>query len=292
VAKQYLIGLVGEGIEHSLTPDLHMREASHFGLDYEYRLIDLLDQDLEFEEALARVIATGYDAVNVTFPFKQVAMSLCSNQSAEVQEIGATNLMLGLQNQVRVENTDASGFQFALENGLQDVKKRNVLQVGAGGAGAATAYALLKWGVQQLFIADLDFSKALALVENYKKVFPNQIIRACPLEEGLDFLAAVDGVVQATPIGMYTHPGMPFDICALNESAWVADVIYRPIETEFIQACREGGHQVLTGSLMAIGQAVDSFRLITGLQPDVARMTAHFYELLEDESVLTRARGI
>jgi len=292
VAKQYLVGLIGQGIEHSLTPDLHMREASHFGIDYDFRLIDLLDQNLKFEEAVNRVIAAGYDAANVTFPYKQVAMNLCSNQSAEVKEIGATNLMLGLQNQVRLENTDASGFSFALDNGLPDAKKRNVLQVGAGGAGAATAYALLKWGVNQLFIADLDFSKALALVENYKKVFPNQIIRACPLEEGLDFLPAVDGLVQATPIGMYTHPGMPFDIQTLNESAWVADVIYRPIETEFIRSARDGGHQVLTGSLMAIGQAVDSFRLITGLQPDVARITAHFNDLLADESVLTRARGI
>lgn len=292
MAKQYLVGLIGQGIEHSLTPDLHMREARHFGLDYEFRLIDLLDQDLKFEEALDRVIATGYDAVNVTFPYKQVAMGLCGNQSTEVQEIGATNLMLGLQNQIRLENSDASGFHFALENGLAGATKRNVLQVGAGGAGAATAYALLKWGAKQLFIADLDFSKALALVENYKKVFPNQIIRACPLEEGLDFLPAVDGLVQATPIGMYTHPGMPFEILTLNETAWVADVIYRPIETEFVQAARNAGHLVLTGSLMAIGQAVDSFRLITGLQPDVARMTEHFAELLEDESVLTRARGI
>jgi shikimate dehydrogenase len=91
---------------------------------------------------------------------------------------------------------------------------------------------------------------------------------------------------------MFTHPGLPFEIAELNPSAWVADVIYRPRETELIALARSRGHVVVPGGLMAIGQAVESLRLITGKEPDVARMTAHFEELLADESVLTRARGI
>ena len=91
---------------------------------------------------------------------------------------------------------------------------------------------------------------------------------------------------------MYTHPGLPFDIAWLPQAAWVADVIYRPMETQLIAAAQAAGRKVVPGGLMAIGQAVDSLRLITGREPDASRMKAHFFELLADESVLTRARGL
>lgn len=295
MSKKFLVGLVGEGIEHSLTPDLHMQEAKHLGLEYEFRLIDLLEakfDGLNFSQILDQIKSAGYDAINITFPLKQLAIEHATTESDAVKVLSATNLFLDLQGTIHAENSDWSGFAFALETGLSDAARRKVLQVGTGGAGAATAYALLRWGVQQLLIADLDFKKAIALAEQLRDSFPKQTIRACPIEEAMDFLPAVDGVVQATPIGMYTHPGMPFAIDQLNPSAWVADVIYRPIETEFVQAARAGGHRVLTGSLMAIGQAVDSLRLITGLEPNSERMAEHFEELLADVSVLTRARGI
>jgi shikimate dehydrogenase len=85
---------------------------------------------------------------------------------------------------------------------------------------------------------------------------------------------------------------MPFEIDTLNPGAWVADVVYRPIETELLATAKAAGHVVVSGGLMALGQAVDSLRLITGLEPDTERMRAHFFELLEDETALTRARGI
>lgn len=295
MSKKILVGLIGEGIEHSLTPDLHMREAQHLGLEYEFRLIDLLEPKFggqSFADILERIRSAGYQAVNITFPLKKTAIECAASKSDAVETLGATNLFLNLQDRIHAENTDWSGFSFALNRGLPEATRRKVLQVGTGGAGSATAYALLDWGVQQLLLADLDFNKAVAFAEQLKPRFPSQILRACPIEEAMDFLPAVDGVVQATPIGMYTHPGMPFLVDQLNPSAWVADVIYRPVETEFIRAARSGGHKVLTGSLMAIGQAVDSLRLITSLEPDAQRMASHFEELLEDESVLSRKRGI
>lgn len=295
MAKTYLVGLIGEGIENSLTPDLHMREARELGLDYEFRLIDLLDSKFDgasFQDIFELVSNAGYDAINVTFPFKKFAIDFAESKSDDVKHIGALNLMLNLQEQPHAENTDWSGFKYAIENGIADVPRRKVLQVGAGGAGVATAFAMLKSGVQQLLIADLQFEKAIALATQYRDVFPQQKIKACPIEEAMDYLAAIDGVIQATPIGMYTHPGMPFEIETLNPAAWVADVVYRPMETQFIQQARARGHEVMTGGLMAIGQAIDSLRLITGLEPNPRRMRDHFYELLEDESALTKARGI
>jgi len=93
-------------------------------------------------------------------------------------------------------------------------------------------------------------------------------------------LATADGVLNATPVGMHSHPGLPLDPALLQPRHWVADVIYRPVETELIAAATARGCRVLDGGHMAVGQAVDAFRFITGLEPDPARMRAHFLELL------------
>ncbi|MEY4411582.1 MAG: hypothetical protein RLZ69_1156 [Actinomycetota bacterium] len=295
MASTYLVGLIGESIEHSLTPDLHMREARHLGLDYEYRIIDLLEPDLRnlsIDEVLAAAARSGYNAVNVTHPFKQQALPFLAATTTEVDEIGATNLVLGPGSKSTGHNTDWSGFLFALRQSIPTAENDLVLQVGAGGAGGATAYALLKWGVKRLVLTDLDLSRADELVHKYQSLFPGTQILALPMSKALALLSEVDGVVQATPIGMFGHPGMPFEIDTLNPEAWVADVVYRPIETELLATAKAAGHVVVSGGLMALGQAVDSLRLITGLEPDTERMRAHFFELLEDETALTRARGI
>ena len=295
MAKNYLVGLVGEGIEHSLTPDLHMREAQHLGIDYEYRIIDVVEDSLSaksIEWILAEAKSAGYDALNVTYPFKQQVISQLTSHSNEVTQLESSNLVLDLQGKSHGENTDWYGFGFALESALDGAARQKVLQVGVGGAGSATAYALLRWGVSELTLADLNFERAQDLAERYSELFPKQKVIALPISDALAGLNQCDGVVQATPVGMFTHPGLPFEIAELNPSAWVADVIYRPMETELIALARSRGHVVVPGGLMAIGQAVESLRLITGKEPDVARMTAHFEELLADESVLTRARGI
>lgn len=295
MAKSYLVGLVGEGIDHSLTPDLHMRETQHLGIDYQYRIIDTVEDSLSaksIEWIVAEAAAAGYDALNVTHPFKQQVLKTVQASSNDVEKVQSANLVLNLQSKARAENTDWSGFEFALKSSLASDARDQVVQIGVGGAGSATAFALLSWGVQDLILADLSFERAQELSIRYQRIFPDQSVRATQLNEALALLDHIDGVVQATPIGMFIHPGMPFSIDNLNPSAWVADVIYRPIETELIATARQRGHRVIPGGLMAIGQAVDSLRLITGLEPNIERMTAHFYELLTDESVLTRAKGI
>ena len=100
-----------------------------------------------------------------------------------------------------------------------------------------------------------------------------------------------DGIVQATPVGMDTHPGVPFDLDLVRASAWVADVIYRPFETQLLCEAREHGHRVLDGRRMAIGQAVDSLRLITGLEPDSDRMGRDFSDLVTGRRPLSKLQG-
>jgi shikimate dehydrogenase len=88
--------------------------------------------------------------------------------------------------------------------------------------------------------------------------------------------------VHVTPVGMAEHPGVAFDVDRLGPHAWVAEVVYRPLETELVRRARARGLATLDGGGMAVGQAVESLRLITGLEPDVARMHAHFNQLVAD----------
>ncbi len=88
--------------------------------------------------------------------------------------------------------------------------------------------------------------------------------------------------MHATFVGMHSHPGLPVPAELLRPDLWVADIVYRPLVTELVAAATALGAPVLDGGHMATGQAVDTFRLITGLEPDAARMRAHFLELIEE----------
>jgi shikimate dehydrogenase len=101
-------------------------------------------------------------------------------------------------------------------------------------------------------------------------------------------LAAADGVVQATPVGMAAHPGVPFSAGLLRPELWVAEVVYRPLETELVRAARAQGCAVLDGGGMAAFQAADAFRLFTGCEPDAAAMLADIARLagVAERSVL------
>jgi shikimate dehydrogenase len=92
-------------------------------------------------------------------------------------------------------------------------------------------------------------------------------------------MADADGLVHATPTGMKEHPGLPLPPELLRTDLWVAEVVYRPLETELVRRARALGCQVLNGGRMAVFQAVDAFRLFSGVEPNPGRMLSHFDEL-------------
>ena len=93
-------------------------------------------------------------------------------------------------------------------------------------------------------------------------------------------IADADGIVNATQMGMRGFPGNPVPVSALRASHWCVDVIYTPIETEFLKAAAAMGARVLNGSGMCVHTAVEAFRLFTGITPDVARLHAAFARAL------------
>ena len=173
-------------------------------------------------------------------------------------------------------NTDRIGFRRNFEEGLGRacVEGKTAVLVGAGGAGRAVAFALMDLGAATVSVHDTDTARAAALVADLMLHYG---AARCRLADSLpEAIAAAAGVVNATPVGMQGIPGNPVPVAALDARHWVADVIYTPIETELIKAARAAGARVLTGGGMCVHQAAETFRLFTGLQPDVARMQRTF----------------
>jgi shikimate dehydrogenase len=283
VAESYLVGLIGEGITASLTPPMHEREADHHGVRYLYRPIDLSVINRTGDQVgqlLRQGRDLGYNAFNITHPCKQLVLEHLDDMSDDARRLGAVNTVVIRDGKFIGHNTDFSGFSRGMEQGLPDAELGAVVQLGTGGAGSAVAYALLKKGLQRLTLLDLDPRRAAERGDALAALFPEQEVAVAPMDRLPELLAAADGVLNATPVGMHSHPGLPLDPALLQPRHWVADVIYRPVETELIAAATARGCRVLDGGHMAVGQAVDAFRYITGLEPDPARMRAHFLELL------------
>lgn len=282
-SSPYLVGLVGQGVGPSLTPDLHMAEGRAHGLDYVYRTIDLDAVGVTPErigEILTWARALGFNALNVTHPCKRLVIPHLDALDHDAAALGAVNTVVFEENCVIGYNTDAPGFATGFTEGLPGAVTRNVVLLGAGGAGAAVGHALLELGTEHLTVVDLDVDRATTLARDLASRHPDARVEASAFEKLSVLLAGSDGVVHCTPTGMAEHPGLPFDAALLHRGLWVADIVYRPLDTALLTAARQAGCRTLDGGHMAVHQATTAFELITGITPDAARMSRHFRSLV------------
>ena len=275
-----LAGLIGAGIQASRTPTLHEHEGDAQGLRYLYRLIDLDQLKLDssaLPDLLMAAERMNFTGLNITFPCKQSIIPLLDDLSPEARGIGAVNTVV-LKDGKRIgHNTDCLGFAEGFRRGLQGVALERVVQMGAGGAGAAVAHALLSEGVQRLTIFDVEISRAQSLADNLNQHFGAG--RAVAGHDLPNTLAQADGLVNTTPMGMKKLPGMPVPVELLRPQLWVAEIVYFPLETELLRNARALGCRTLDGGNMAVFQAVKAFELFSGVVPDAQRMLAHFQSM-------------
>jgi quinate/shikimate dehydrogenase (NAD+) len=286
--ESYLVGLVGDGVMPSLTPHMHEREGDVQGLRYLYRPIDLLELGLPgsaIGDLLQSAHRMGFNGLNITHPCKQLVLDHLDEIAPDAAKLDAVNTVVIRDGRFIGHNTDFSGFAAALASGLPDAKLDRVVQLGAGGAGSAVAYALLTAGVQVLDLVDMDPQRGAERAAELAGFFPDRTVTARTTAELPQLMPLADGLVHCTPVGMAAHPGLPLDIALVEPRHWVADIVYRPIETELVREARAKGCDVLDGGRMAVGQAADAFRIFTGLEADADRMRAHFLELIAAEEV-------
>ncbi|WP_070108557.1 shikimate dehydrogenase [Burkholderia plantarii] len=277
----FLIGLIGQGIGGSLSPAMHEREGSLQGFNYVYRRLDLDALGLTVDalpELLDAAERMGYDGLNITHPCKQRVIAHLDTLSDDARALGAVNTVRFAGGGRSGHNTDWSGFAKSFRRGLAGAPMERVVQLGAGGAGAAVAHAALMLGAQALTLFDVEPTRATALADELQARFPAARVTAGGALDAA--MASATGLIHATPTGMLKHPGLPLPAHLLAARPWVADIVYFPLETELVRVARAAGCRTLPGGGMAVFQAVDAFEIFTGREPDAERMLAHFETLV------------
>lgn len=275
-----LCGLIGAGIQGSLSPALHEEEACHHGIRLHYQLIDL-DAARQGVEALPALIEAvriiGFDGLNITHPCKQAVIPLLDQLSEEAEAIGAVNTVVRQDDRLVGHNTDGPGWSWGFRRALPGADLARVVLLGAGGAGSACADAIMRLGAVRLAIVDRDVPRAAALAARLNGRFDGNRASASP--DLRSALRGATGLVHATPTGTSATPGLPLPASLLRRTMWVSDVVHIPLETPLLIAARRIGCATMDGGHMNVGQALRAFELFTGLEPDTARMEAHFRRL-------------
>ena len=278
--RRVLLGLIGAGIQRSLTPSMQECEGDANGLRCLYQRIDLEQLGLTADalpDLLSAAQTMGFSGLNITYPCKQKVMPLMDSVADDARAIGAVNTVVFQDGKRIGHNTDWWGFAEGFRRGLPGAAMNHVVQLGAGGAGAATAHAALVLGTGTLTIFDVDTQKSTQLATALCGRFgPARAVAGTDLAASMH---AADGLIHATPTGMAKHPGLPLPAELLRPALWVSEIVYFPLQTALLQAAQNAGCRTMTGGGMAVFQAVKAFELFTGITPDAGRMLKHFEKL-------------
>lgn len=278
--RKVLAGLIGQGIQGSRTPAMHQAEGERLGLHYFYQLLDTdqMGQNKPSLEALLQASEwCGFSGLNITFPYKQQVIPFLDELGDTAKAVGAVNTIVFKEGKRIGHNTDLSGFALSFQAQMGETQHDQVLLIGAGGAGLAVAHALLQSGVKKLLITDVSAARAQELSTSLTAQYGANSAEAVVISAEL--IPQIDGLVNATPVGMAKLPGTPFPLELLEARLWVVDIIYFPLETALLKAARLKGCRVASGAGMAVFQAVAAFELITGLRPDSEALRKTFDSL-------------
>ena len=283
--RKVLVGLIGAGIQRSLTPAMHEEEARHHGLRLHYQLIDLDrggPDGAELPALIASARTMGFAGLNITYPCKQAVIPLLDDLSEEARTMGAVNTVVNRDGRLVGHNTDGSGWSWGFRRALPQADLNRVVLLGAGGAGSAIAHAVLRLGAGQLRLIDSDGGRAAELALRLNDRYGNDRVTA--FADVAEALSGATGLIHATPTGMDKRPGLPLPESLLRPGLWVAEIVYFPLDTQLLQAARSRGCATVDGGTMAVGQAIGAFELFTGIRPDADRMEAHLRRMLAQRS--------
>lgn len=285
-----LIGLIGAGIGKSLTPPMHEREGDMQGMRYIYKSVDMTEQKLGVEDLPDLLLAAqrmGFTGLNITHPCKQAVVALLDDLSETAARVGAVNTVVFSDGRCIGHNTDEWGFYESFRREIAaDCLYDKILLLGVGGAGTAVAHALLGRTECCIEIYDTNEANADAVAKRLVELYGEG--RAIVSDNIANSIGHSDGVINATPVGMASHPGSALDIGLLRPNLWVVDVVYFPMRTELINAAMRAGCTVMQGGGMAVYQAVRAFEIFTGVKPDAERMKAHFRSLLPPATIIEK----
>ncbi|WP_347549515.1 shikimate dehydrogenase [Pseudalkalibacillus hwajinpoensis] len=265
-----LYGLIGHPIGHSMSPIMHNREFMELGLSHHYHAFELSPEQLEDGvEAMKMLDIQGF---NVTIPHKVAIMPLLDEVEQEALDIGAVNTVYKRDGKYVGTNTDGRGYLMSLLSmtGEESLKEKNVLVIGAGGAARAVSVSISHSGVRSLTIANRTLEKAEELSNvcaRYSETY------AITLKEAEESLGNYDIVINTTSIGMSPHlDRIPLSVDRLKPGTVLSDLIYNPLETQWMKLGKKQGAVTDNGISMFVEQGALAFEIWTGASPDRQRM--------------------
>ena len=253
--KKFLV--IGNPIEHSLSPTLHNYWIKNNGIDAIYEKQKLNENELE--QIILLVKEKKIDGINVTVPFKKAIIPFLDELSIEAKSTQSVNTIYLKENKVMGHNTDIVGFEASIKKSKYNLVNKEVLILGAGGVVPSIIFALKKMKVSKITISNRTKIKA----ENLEKLFENIEI----VEWGV--VPNFDMIINATSVGLKKEDDINIDFSSISKNKFFYDVIYNPKETNFLKIGKNLGNVILNGKLMFIYQALSAFNIWHGIKPDI-----------------------
>jgi shikimate dehydrogenase len=256
-----VLGIIGHPIAHSLSPLMHNFAAKALGLNYVYVAFDVPPDSLR--AAVAAIRALGIAGVNVTVPHKEKVIQALDGLEEDAAVIGAVNTITLADGRLVGANTDGIGFIRALKAaGVQPAGKKAVV-IGAGGSSRAIGVSLWRAGVEGITVVNRSEPGGKRLARQLSS-FGRTAFRLSSSAEARDAVAAADIVVQTTPVGMKKADPLPMADPPFRKGQLVYDIIYAPVETQFLKAAKKAGAYTMNGLSMLVYQGSESFKRWTG----------------------------
>ena len=253
--KKFLV--IGNPIEHSLSPKLHNYWIKNNNINAVYEKQKLIENDLE--RIISQVREKKINGINVTVPFKKAVISYLDELTVEANKTQSVNTIYLKNNKLVGDNTDIIGFQKSVEDFKYDLNNKEVFILGAGGVVPSIIFALIKMKVSKIIISNRTREKADVLKNSFKNI------------EIVDWGKApnFDMIINATSLGLKKEDRINVDFLSTIKNKFFYDVIYNPQETNFLKVGKELGNRTLNGKMMFIYQALSAFYLWHGLKPNV-----------------------
>lgn len=267
-AQTQLYGILGNPVRHSLSPMIHNSLFEKLKINAVYLAFEIEKNSLGL--AFEAMRGMGMRGANITIPFKEEAVNFIDEIPEDVdRRIGAINTVVNRDGGLFGYNTDMAGFLMALKEELGfNPEGKKILVLGAGGAARAVVFALARTHADQILIHNRSEGRAEGLSDYVSEYFHETEIDVIPSLDLADEMHP-DLVVNATSSGMKEPDVAPMDLRALSRPVCVYDLIYSPIETEFLKQAKTLGWPRTNGLGMLAAQAALSFELWTGKKEGV-----------------------
>ena len=253
--KKYLV--IGNPIEHSLSPQLHNYWIKENNINAVYDKRQTKEKDIE--GIIEEVKSEKIHGINVTVPYKKSVLPFLDQLTQSAEEAQSVNTIFKKNNKVVGDNTDIGGFEQSLKHINYDVKNKKVFILGAGGVAPSIIIALRRLGVSKITLSNRTKKKA----EDLKKIYPN--LQIVDWGKTVDF----DMIINATSLGLKNTDEIKLNHEEIGSNKLFYDLIYNPSQTNFLKKANISGNKIENGKMMFIYQAQLAFRIWHNILPKV-----------------------